>query len=287
MRLYYVTKHKLKTARWRARRLGASLRWGATELNASPIVLGNAMPKSGSHLIIQVLQGLPRVGAFVNPGFPPVNRGEDNSKQPDNAVLQAIRKMRPGDIGYGYISASKPFVSALTQPKRATIFVSRDPRDMIISHIFYATEMHQEHWMHSYYTETLHTMEERINAAILGVDVPGSELTSIHRRYEGYLGWLERPEVLCLRFEDLILNRQDALARILDYLETRGYRPRLTRQQAIATLEAAVAPTKSGTFRKGKPGNWREHFTDANKTLFKENAGDILLRLGYESGNDW
>jgi hypothetical protein len=287
MRLYYVTKHKLKTARWRARRLGASLRWGATELNASPIVLGNAMPKSGSHLIIQVLQGLPRVGAFVNPGFPPVNRGEDNSKQPDNAVLQAIRKMRPGDIGYGYISASKPFVSALTQPKRATIFVSRDPRDMIISHIFYATEMHQEHWMHSYYTETLHTTEERINAAILGVDVPGSELTSIHRRYEGYLGWLERPEVLCLRFEDLILNRQDALARILDYLETRGYQPRLPRQQAIATLEATIAPTKSGTFRKGKPGNWQEHFTDANKTLFKENAGDILLRLGYESGNDW
>jgi hypothetical protein len=287
MKAYYTIKHGLKNVRWQARRLGASLRWGASNLDASPIVLGNTMPKSGSHLIIQVLQGLTRVGAFVNPGFPPVNRREDNSKLPDSAVLESLQKMRPGDIGYGYISASEPFVSALTQPKRATIFVSRDPRDMIISHIFYATEMHQEHWMHSYYTETLHTMEERINAAILGVDVPGSELTSIHRRYEGYLGWLERPEVLCLRFEDLILNRQDALARILDYLETRGYQPRLPRQQAIATLEAAIAPTKSGTFRKGKPGNWQEHFTDANKTLFKENAGDILLRLGYESGNDW
>lgn len=245
------------------------------------------MPKSGSHLIIQVLQGLTRVGAFVNPGFPPLNRGEDNSKLSDQAVLEAIRRMRPGDIGYGYISAAEPFLSALTQPGRATIFVYRDPRDMIISHIFYATQMHKRHWMHRYYTQTLTTMEERINAAINGVDEPGSELTPIRRRYEGYLGWLQRPEVLGLRFEDLILNRQDALGRILDYLEERGYRPRLPRSQATAALEAAIAPKKSGTFRKGKPGNWREYFTEANKEHFKRNAGDILLHLGYESSNDW
>lgn len=287
MNAYYTLKHQLKVLRWQARRLSAAMRWGTSTLNSSPIVLGNAMPKSGSHLIIQVLQGLTRVGAFVNPGFPPLNRAEDNSKLSDAAVLQAIHRMRPGDIGYGYISASEPFISALTQPNRATIFVFRDPRDMIISHIFYATEMHKGHWMHRYYTKTLRTMEERINAAINGVDEPGSELTPIRRRYEGYLGWLQRPEVLCLRFEDLILKRQEALARILDYLETRGYHPRLERARAIAALQAAIAPKKSGTFRKGKPGNWREYFTPANKQLFKESAGDILLRLGYESSNDW
>lgn len=287
MNAYYRLKHELKILRWQGRRLGAAIRWGDSTLNASPIVLGNAMPKSGSHLIIQVLQGLTRVGAFVNPGFPPLNRAEDNSKLSDQAVLSAIRRMRPGDIGYGYISAAEPFLSALTQPGRATIFVYRDPRDMIISHIFYATQMHPGHWMNRYYTETLTTMEERINAAINGVDEPGSELTPIRRRYEGYLGWLQRPEVLSLRFEDLILNRQDALGRILDYLEERGYRPRLPRSQAIAALEAAIAPKKSGTFRKGKPGNWREYFTEANKEHFKRAAGDILLRLGYESGNDW
>lgn len=287
MNLYYYLKHELKILRWRGRRLGAAMRWGASTLSASPIVLGNAMPKSGSHLIIQILQGLTRVGAFVNPGFPPLNRGEDNSKLSDQAVLEAIRRMRPGDIGYGYISAAEPFLSALTQPGRATIFVYRDPRDMIISHIFYATQMHKRHWMHRYYTQTLTTMEERINAAINGVDEPGSELTPIRRRYEGYLGWLQRPEVLCLRFEDLILNRQEALTRILDYLEACGYRPRLPRSQAIASLETAIAPKKSGTFRKGKPGNWREYFTEANKEQFKRNAGDILLRLGYESSNDW
>ena len=164
------------------------------------------MPKSGSHLINQVVQGLPGLGPFVNPGFPPVNRDEVNDKLPDAAVLANLSRMRPGDIGYGYIKARQPFLSLLTQPGWATIFVYRDPRDMLVSHVFYATQMHPGHGMHRYYTETLHTMEERLNAAIQGVDEPGAELSPIRQKYDGYLGWLDQPEVLCLRFEDLIFG---------------------------------------------------------------------------------
>jgi len=287
MSLYYPIKHSLKLIRWQARRVAAAYRWGLDELQRAPIVLGNAMPKSGSHLIIQVLQGLTRLGPFINPGFPPVNRGEDNRKLSDAAVLANIQRMRPGDIGYGYISAARPFVSTLTQPQRATVFVYRDPRDMIVSHIFYATQMHPGHWMRRYYTEELHSMEERINAAIQGVDEPGSELTPIRRRYEGYLGWLEQPGVLSLRFEDLILDRPAALGRLLEYLGQRGFHLRMPPPQAVAALETAIAPKKSGTFRKGQPGNWREHFTEANKDLFKEKAGDLLIRLGYEENSEW
>ncbi len=129
--------------------------------------------------------------------------------------------------------------------------------------------------------------EERIDAAIKGVQEPGSELTPIRQRYLGYLGWLEQPGVLSLRFEDLILARSAAFGRLLDYLEERGFSPRLPRSQAISILEQAIAPKKSGTFRKGKPGNWREHFTDRNIATFKEHTGDLLLRLGYESSPDW
>jgi hypothetical protein len=280
-------KHWLKTVRWQGRRMVANLRWGSVSLRSTPAVLGNAMPKSGSHLINQVLQGLTHVGPFVNSGFPPVNRTENNDKLPDEAILQNIYHMRPGDIGYGYINANEPFLTALTAPGRATIFVYRDPRDMIISHIFYATQMHEDHWMHQYYTERLHTMEERINAAIEGVQQAGSELTPVRRRYEGYLGWLNQLAVLSLRFEDLILERESTLIRLLDYLEQRGYQPRVDRSQAVTALQQTIVPKKSGTFRKGKPGNWQEYFTEANKTLFKEKAGDLLIQLGYEKTSDW
>ncbi len=54
------------------------------------------------------------------------------------------------------------------------------------------------------------------------------------------------------------------------------------RGQAVAALAAGIAPRKSGTFRKGQPGEWREHFTEENKARFKAVAGDLLERLGYE-----
>lgn len=287
MNSIYSAKRLLKLVRHRLRRAAVMLRWGPGCLEGMPIVLGNAMPKSGSHLIHQVVQGLTDIGPFVNPGLPPVNRDEVNAKLDTAAVLTNLHLMRPGDIGYGYIKAAAPFVDLLTRPEWAALFVYRDPRDMIVSHVFYASEMHPGHAMHTYYTQTLSTMDERIRAAIEGVDVPGSQLSPVRVKYEGYLGWLEQPAVLCLRFEDLIQNRRETLGRILDYLAERGFKPRLARQDEIARLELAIAPRKSGTFRKAKPGNWREHFSPENKAFFKEQVGDLLLRLGYERDNDW
>ncbi len=280
-------KHLLKLVRWHYRRARTARKWGSSVLEQTPIVLGNAMPKSGSHLINQVIQGLVDIGPFVNPGFPPVNRDEENEKLSQNTVLKNLRRMKSGDIAYGYIKANEPFTSLLTESGRATIFVYRDPRDMIISHVFYATQMHKGHGMHRYYNETLHTMEERINAAINGVDQPGFELSPIREKYLGYLGWLAYPEVLCIRFEDLILDQKNALDRILCYLIERGFQPTLARSKEIEILQRAIAPNKSGTFRKGQPGNWREHFTPENIAFFKDQTGDLLTRLGYVQSEDW
>jgi hypothetical protein len=39
--------------------------------------------------------------------------------------------------------------------------------------------------------------------------------------------------------------------------------------------------------RKGAIGDWRTYFTDQAKAWFKEEAGDELIRLGYERSGDW
>ena len=70
--------------------MAAARKWGADKLRAAPAVLGNAMPKSGSHLIIQILLGLTELGPFVNPGYPPVNRTEDNRKLPEDRILAEV-----------------------------------------------------------------------------------------------------------------------------------------------------------------------------------------------------
>ena len=99
--------------RWRARRINAALRWGMGTLRRAPIVFGNAMPKSGSHLLTQVLHGLPSIGPFVDPGFPPVNRDETNQTLSEEKIFDGIYRMQPGDIRYGYIHAKEPYLSLL------------------------------------------------------------------------------------------------------------------------------------------------------------------------------
>ena len=281
-----LLKQILKQLRWRVRRGRTALRWGMGSLRHAPIVFGNAMPKSGSHLLPQVLHVLTKLGPFVDPGFPPVNRDEANNTLSEDKIFKGIYNMLPGDIRYGYIHAREPFLSLLTQPEQATIFIYRDPRDMLISHVFYATELYEDHGMNRYYVQ-LDSMDARLNAAIKGVSDPAHFLSSVRERYDSYLGWLDQPSVLSLRFEDLILERDIALARLLGYLEVRGFDLTIPRDQAIELLKAGIAPEKSGTFRKGQPGNWREHFTSGNIKRFKDVAGDLLIRMGYEDNNDW
>jgi hypothetical protein len=40
-----------------------------------------------------------------------------------------------------------------------------------------------------------------------------------------------------------------------------------------------------GVFRQGKSGNWKRQLSKSDVKTFKEIAGDILLRLGYEKDN--
>jgi hypothetical protein len=43
----------------------------------------------------------------------------------------------------------------------------------------------------------------------------------------------------------------------------------------------------SSFYRKGIAGDWTNHFSEADKRVFKELAGDLLIDLGYEKNLDW
>jgi hypothetical protein len=93
--------------------------------------------------------------------------------------------------------------------------------------------------------------------------------------------------VLCIRFEDLINNRDTTLKAMLAEVEKTGYKIPVPREKALAILVQSIQPKKSRTFRSGKTGAWHEYFSEEHKKLFKDVAGDLLVRLGYEKNNDW
>lgn len=285
--VYYRLKRILKRGRLTLRRLIAALRWGWKPVAEAPPVFGNAMPKAGSHLLLQILYGLVDIGPFIKPGFPPINRFEDNSHLSEEEMVREIQRMESGEIRFGYLPYREPFVSLLTKNGMAVVFIYRDPRDLLVSHVFYALDIHEGHSMHEYYSRELSSMEQRLNVAIEGCQKPGLELPDVRERIQDNLGWLEDDHVLSVKFEDLIQNRDHTLGMILDYIQGFGVDFPLSRTAAVAALGRAIQPQKSGTFRKGQPGNWREHFTQENKEKFKDLAGDLLIELGYEQDHDW
>jgi hypothetical protein len=251
----------------------------------APAVVGNAMPKAGSHLIGQILRALPRFGPFMFTPWGKLNRGPHNSKLSVHQTAARIRSLLPGEVAYANISAREEFTSLLIAPGKATLYVYRDPRDLVVSRVFYATEMYEGHALHDYLAHSLKSLEERLDLFILGQ--PDLELRSLRQHYDRHMGWFAHPEVLCIRFEDLILDRRPTLQAILGFIKQRGFRSSMPEETCIDLMEQVIIPKKSPTFRRGQPGNWKEYFSEQNKRNFKETTGDLLVSLGYEKSNDW
>lgn len=250
-------------------------------------MFGNAKPKSGSHLLLQVLAGFTRIMPYAYVEADPIRTiTKDGRRRGQAEISRDLAGLRPGVIGWGYVDATPENVSALSGPGRATYFIYRDPRDMLVSQVFFATDLYEEHGMHAYY-KSLPDFSARLKAAITGVEADGVKMVGVRQRYEGVLQWLEQKDVLCLRFEDLINNREATLEAMLKHVERTGYRIQVRRAKALAVLAEAIQPRKSRTFRAGKTGGWKEYFTDDLKRVFKEVAGDLLVRLRYEASNDW
>ncbi len=265
----------------------AMLRWRRLKFNEAPPIFGNSKPKSGSHLLWQVLNGFTSIMPYKYVEAEPVRTiTREGRRRTAEEILGDLKRIPCGVIGWGYVEATPENVSFLTSRGRVTYFLYRDPRDLLVSQVFYATEMHEEHGMHAYY-RSLPDFGERLKAAIIGVDQDGVRMVGVRQRYEAVLAWLATPGVCCLRYEDFIQRRQETLSAMLDEVESTGYRLPLPRAQALARLMEAIQPKKSRTFRAGKVGAWREHFTEEHKRLFKDVAGDLLMQLGYEQSNDW
>jgi hypothetical protein len=197
-----------------------------------------------------------------------------------------LEQIPAGVIGWGYVEATPENVALLCQPHRVNYFMYRDPRYLLVSQVFFATDMHEEHGMHEYY-KSLPAFDERLKVAITGLDQDGLSMVSVKQRYASVFEWLQQPHVMCIRFEDLINNREATLDAMLDEVESTGYQIPTPREKALRVLVQAIQPRKSHTFRAGKTGGWREHFTEEHKMLFKDVAGDLLVRLGYEKSDDW
>lgn len=281
---------KLLRRVWRRTSREADLSWNHhASLKDSPIFFADSFPKSGTHLLTQVLEGFPLVGPAVNTGLPAVvmYEGASGRERTNDEIFRDLAHLSNGDIGYGHLHARPEIVDFFTQDKVCAYFILRDPRDVVVSHVHYVTKIEPNHVHHRYYSEVLKTFDERLKTSILGLPDAANPFPDIAGRFAPFLDWLRNPEVLCLKYEDFLVDRRSTVKGVLSHAVKRGFHPFLEENKAIDQLEAMINPQRSPTFRQGKSGGWKTQFSSENKTIFKEVAGELLITLGYEKDENW
>jgi len=278
--------HLYGTVRWKTNRFRNILRYGKAEIDGLPIIVGNAIPKSGSTLLYNILRGFVEIGPFINTKLSVIKPYTDGQPTESGWIQKELLSLAPGDIRIGYFHAKPEYQAILSEPQIAHYFIVRDPRDALVSSIFYAMDINPNQFHHDF-IKNLPDMEERLSFAIHGEAEGEYAMSDVGERYARWTDWLDNKDVCLIRFEELVSNREKQLGIMLDYLETRGFSPKLPRIQMIDNLKKQMAPEKSNTFRKGVSGEWRKFFSERNIEEFKNFTGDLLVKMGYEKNNDW
>jgi hypothetical protein len=262
------------------------LRARAGDFHEAPPVLANSFPKSGTHLLFQIADGLPNstnYGVFL---ASMTSSFRFRERSPVNAS-RFIRGIVPGEIVRGHLFFHPQNAADLREKNVVHYFVYRDPRAVVVSEAHYLREMNRWHRLAPYFRK-LPTIEDAIMLSIRGFNPPiaGIEYPNIALRFDRYAGWLHRDDCLALHYEDMASDTRPAvIRRMAEFYASHCSRP-VDVDRSIGAMTASVAPQKSHTFRSGKTG-WQQEFTAEHRRVFDELAGDLLIELGYEKDHKW
>ena len=178
----------------------------------------------------------------------------------------------------------------IPKPKGSrAFFVIRDPRDIVVSAYFSMKFSHSV--IDSFIAET----REKLNAMTESEGI--MEIIQNHTSVSVLEGWahaLQANKIRAFRFENVFgpATQRDSAQDLLSYCGIE-----ISDNDLDKLLEKYSFGKFSGRepghedahhhYRKGVAGDWKNHFTENHKAAFKNHAGEVLIKLGYEKGPDW
>lgn len=273
-------------------------------------VIANSLPKSGTHLIGRVLElvGIEEMhkgltGALIRP----------TSKNPlKNARLNAIRSPNGGEESYAidlddlnnrikkryldeylgtvdegqFVTAHVPYSHKLdcylNELGFRMIYIVRDPRDVLVSLYHY----HLKDFKPYFKLLKPLSKEDGINRVYEGLEKKGARLSPLAHRVRNSIGWFSSPNVLAIRFEDLIGEKGGGsnevqfktIQSVLDFLSIE--KPGLAKE-----IQDKVFDTGSQTFNKGKMRQYPETLKAYQIAHLEGDLANEMKLLGYSDGN--
>jgi hypothetical protein len=95
------------------------------------------------------------------------------------------------------------------------------------------------------------------------------------------------------RYEDLLERPDEEVRRLARFLGADTSQKAVQQAVDSASFERLSKGRERGQedtssfYRKGVAGDWNNYFTERDKEIYKEEAGKLLIRLGYERDLDW
>ena len=258
------------------------------------LVLCNSYPKSGTHLLYQILYSIPGLNKWDDIVSVQALCGVMNTS---SHVHWKLGSAPDSSIVRCHLMHCEEINQVLAEFDRKVIFIYRDLRDVAVSHARWVTR-EPRIFLHEYYSQ-LDDFDRQLMYSIKGVPVGtpfGSNISQpdIGQDFSRWKKWLSDPTALAVKFEDLIgkrgggceETRLKTIKKIVNYLEVD-----LSWQQLETNFGSDIMnPQESHTFRKGskgKIGGWKEIFKSEHKDAFKQVAGNLLIELGYEQNLSW
>lgn len=96
-----------------------------------------------------------------------------------------------------------------------------------------------------------------------------------------------------VRYENLLEHPYEEAKRLFEFLEAETSEKIINHCVSSASFEKLSRGRERGQedvmsfYRKGVAGDWKNFFNERDKQIYKEEAGELLIRLGYEWDYDW
>jgi len=137
-----------------------------------PPIFVNSIPKAGTHLLTSLLDRFPKVmfsgeHRTLNQ-FKSNDLGNSTAEADWEQVRRWLQSQHNGQYSTGHFHAAENVFDALEEFHFASLFVVRDPRDIVVSQAHYIAGL-KRHFLHEHYTRVLRTPEDRLMASIMGV----------------------------------------------------------------------------------------------------------------------
>lgn len=249
-----------------------------------PILFIAGLPKSGTTWLERMISSYPGYHDLLIPDVAAYELAQGGSHNYDLPTDIFNRFNRMLVLTKMHVYGSHHNVTVLCQARIKHVVLYRDLRDVAVSYYYYVK---QTPWHPEYKTYASLSLTD-------GLAYFGQTLLP------EYAEWVrlwhanrDRELSMELRYEDMLAGPIDALTHVarhfgLDYsletiktiVDTHSFRQLSGgRQQGV--------DSKNSFYRKGVAGDWKNHFSETLKELYKRQVKDFFVEFGYEQDCNW